>query len=187
MNTSFEPIEYEDADDELKAIYDETMQLMGTPFVLNWFKCQGKDPSMLAGNWEKIKGTMLTGQIPPLLKQLIYFQVSITRGCQYCTFIHKMTADGLGNELSPDEDLSITENLDHHLLPSSYKTAIRIISKCALTPTSTTQEDFDELYDEGFSTEEIIELFSQADMINLLNTVADISGIPIDSELLQSA
>lgn len=187
MNTSFSAVEYEDASPELKAIYDETMQLMGTPFVLNWFKCQGNDPFLLRGNWEKIKGTMLTGQIPSLLKQLIYYNVSELRGCKYCAFIHKTTADGMGKELDASDEFFVTEDLESSLLPSSFKTAIRIISKCALESNTTTLEDFDELYDEGFSTEEVLELFAQADMINLLNTVADVSGIAIDSELLQAA
>ncbi len=186
MDSSFRLVEYDEASPELKGIYDETMKLMGTPFVLNWFKCQGQDIALLNGNWEKLKGTMLTGKIPPLLKQLIYFKVSEQRGCKYCTFIHKMTADGLGEEFSQEKGLMITENLNSEYLPSSYRTAVKVISKCALNPLSTSEEDFDELYDEGFSTDEILELFAKADLINLLNTIADVSGIPIDHGFLQS-
>jgi alkylhydroperoxidase family enzyme len=37
----------------------------------------------------------------------------------------------------------------------------------------------------GFDQAEIQELMAQADLVNMLNTIADISGIKIDNELLE--
>ncbi len=186
MNTSnrYQIVEYEAADDELKAIYDDTMKTMGTPYVLNWFKCQGGSPILLNANWQKMKMTLLTGQIPMLLKQMILYKVSKERGCKYCTFVHGMAADSLSNQLCDEDNFKVSDDLESAFIPSSYKTATRIVSRCALDPTSTTDEDFEELRDEGFSDSEIQELMAQADLINMLNTIADISGIEIDRQLL---
>ncbi|MBL4654244.1 MAG: carboxymuconolactone decarboxylase family protein [Bacteroidia bacterium] len=180
----FKIIEYEQAGPELKEIYDETMQLMGTPFVINWFKCQGSNIELLKGNWEKVKTTLLQTNIPMLLKQLILYKVSKERGCKYCTFLHQATADKLGLELCQDNNFKITEDLEGDFIPASYKTALRIVSKCALDPLSTTDEDFEDLRNEGFTDLEIQELMAQADLINMLNTIADISGIDFDKEML---
>ncbi|HCV81390.1 MAG TPA: alkylhydroperoxidase, partial [Zunongwangia profunda] len=37
-----------------------------------------------------------------------------------------------------------------------------------------------------FSNAEIQELMAQADLVNMLNTIADVSGIKIDNELLET-
>lgn len=181
----FPIVEYEEASAEIKAIYDETMVMMDVPFVLNWFKCQASSPHLLKGNWEKLKATLLFGKIPVLLKQLILYNVSATRGCKYCTFIHQMTADGMGSELNDDPNFKVSEDLEGPWLPSSYKTAIRVVSRCALDPLSTSEKDFEDLFAEGFDETEVQELFAQADLVNMLNTIADISGIPVDKQLLE--
>ncbi len=180
----FKAIEYEEASAEVREIYRDTMQTMSTPFVLNWFKCQGANPTLLRGNWQKVKATLFSGQLPMLLKQLILYSVSQRRGCQYCTFLHGATADALGPQLCDIEGFKVTDDLESSVLPSSYKTAIRIVTRCALDPLSTTDDDFEALRDEGFSDAEIQELMAQADLVNMLNTIADVSGIAIDAELL---
>lgn len=45
-NKIFTIVEYQDATPEVQKIYDETMRLMGIPFVLNWFKCQGSNETI---------------------------------------------------------------------------------------------------------------------------------------------
>ena len=180
----FRLIEYDDASDELKAIYNDVMETMGIPFVINWFKCQASNPILLNGNWQKVKATLFRGKIPMLLKQLILFRVSSERGCNYCSFIHGTTADALGVELCDADGFKVTKHLESNFLPSSFKTAIRVVSRCALDPLSTTDADFEDLRDEGFSEDEIQELMAQADLVNMLNTIADVSGITIDKELL---
>lgn len=176
-------VEYEEATHEVRAIYDEIMNVTGMPFVLNISKCQGGVLHLLKGGWEKIKVTLYGGEIPMLLKQLIMYNVSKSRNCKYCTFLHKIIADSLSSLLYDGEGFQVTEHLQSDLIPSSYSTAIEIVSRWALTPSLTTDEDFEALRDEGFSDREIQELMSIADLINMLNTTADIFGIEIDPEL----
>lgn len=183
----FEFVSYEDASLEVREIYDDIMKTMGMPFVINWFKCQGGNPNLLRGNWAKVKYTLCSGQVPMLLKQLILFKVSRERGCKYCTFLHKTTSDSLGKELCTDEGWAVSENLDSAHVPSSFKVGVEVVSRLALDPLATTDDDFELLRDEGFSELEIQELMAQADLINMLNTIADISGIEIDAEFLGSA
>lgn len=186
MSNRFQIVEYGQACPETKAIYEQTMREMGVPFVLNWFKCQGSNPVLLKGNWEKLRSSMLTGQIPFILKQLIIYNISKHKGCTYCAHAHGIMADSLSQTLTGQSSIKLTEAMDSDYIPSSYKTAIRIVTKCALHPKDTTDADFDELLEEGYSAKEIQELMGLADLTNMLNTIADISGIKIDNELMET-
>ncbi|WP_026898074.1 carboxymuconolactone decarboxylase family protein [Daejeonella oryzae] len=186
MGQRFNIIEYNDASLEVKSIYDETMKEMGIPFVLNWFKCQGSNPIILRGNWEKLRSTMLLGKIPFVLKQLIIYNISKIRGCQYCKHAHGVIADSLSKTLTGDDDIKLTSNMESEFIPSSYKVAIKVITKCAVSPKDTTDEDFEELMEEGYSIYEIQELMALADLTGMINTIADISGIQIDNELMEA-
>ncbi len=179
-------VEYGDAAPEVRAIYDETMRDLGIPFVLNWFKCQGNNATLLRGNWEKLRSTMLMGNVPFILKQLIIYNISNIKGCNYCAHAHGVIANSLSKMLTGVDDVRITDDLDSIYIPSAYKTAIRIVTDLALLPRKATAQDFEDLYDEGFSDAEIQELMSLADLTNMVNTIAEISGIMIDNELMEA-
>jgi len=181
----FEIVEYEDASPRVQAIYDDTKKSLQLPFVLNWFKCQGNNATLLEGNWAKLKNTLVEGEIPSLLKHLIIYNVSRKKDCQYCVQAHSAFADNLGKALSDDNSFRISQNMDSAIIPKSYKIAIKVVSKAAITPESITMADFDELEDAGFDDSEIQELMAQADLVNMLNTIAHVCGIQIDNELLE--
>lgn len=183
--TRFKIVSYEEASPEVRAVYDEAMQSLQLPFVLNWFKCQGSNATLLRGNWEKLRSTLLEGQVPNILKQLIIYSVSKERNCDYCAAAHGIFANSMSKMITDDDSFRPTDNLESPVLPKSYRTAIRIATKAALHTASITEADFDELMQEGFSDEEIQELMAQADLVNMLNTIATISGIKLDNELLE--
>jgi alkylhydroperoxidase family enzyme len=186
MNKGFKIVSYNDASQEVKEIYDETMKELGVPFVLNWFKCQGGNATILRGNWTKLRCTMLLGKIPFILKQLIIYNISKQKQSAYCAHTHGIIANSMSKTLTNSDDIKLTENMDSDYIPASYKTAIRIVTKCALDPKSTNEADFEELTDEGYSQDEIQELMALADLTNMLNSLADISGILIDNELMEA-
>jgi alkylhydroperoxidase family enzyme len=92
----------------------------------------------------------------------------------------------MSKTLTGQDELRLTEHLESDYVPAAYKTAIRIVTASALSPQSTTDEDFEALREEGFSETEISELMALADLTNMLNTIADISGIKIDNELMEA-
>ncbi len=186
MNARFRLVSYEQAPEAVKAIYEETMREMGIPFVLNWFKCQGSNPLLLEGNWAKLRSTMLRGEVPFILKQLIIYNISKNKGCHYCAHAYGVIVDSMSKTLTGRDDLRLTRHLDSDYVPAAYKTAIRVVTASALAPQSTSDEDFEALREEGFSETEVSELMALADLTNMLNTIADISGIRIDNELMEA-
>jgi AhpD family alkylhydroperoxidase len=182
----FKLVSYEDASPRVKDIYNQTMKSLQLPFVLNWFKCQGNNATLLDGNWQKLKATLLEGNVPNILKQLIIYNVSQERGCDYCAKAHGIFANSMSNLLSSDLNYKVTDDLNSPSLPDSYKTAIKVVTKAALHTDKLTDDDFDLLAADGFTEGEIQELMAQADLVNMLNTIATISGIKVDNELLET-
>ncbi|WBL23449.1 carboxymuconolactone decarboxylase family protein [Zunongwangia sp. HRR-M8] len=187
QNSSRYPIiSYDEASDKVKAIYDDTKKTLQLPFVLNWFKCQGANAILLEGNWNKLKNTLMKGDVPNVLKQLIIYNVSKSRGCNYCSHAHGIFADSMSSMISEEEGFKATENINSPSMPASYRKAVTIVTKAALKHSEISDDDFAELEGVGFSNAEIQELMAQADLVNMLNTIADVSGIKIDNELLET-
>lgn len=180
-------VNYEDASAETKEVYEDSMRTLGIPFVLNWLKCQGENPVILKGNWEKLKHTLLMGDVPNILKQIIIHNISKKKACNYCATVHGIFANSMSSALTEEEGFVLTDNLDSDVIPSSYKVAIKTITSAALNPQSFTEENVEALGAEGFTSTEIIELLSLADLVNMVTTIADISGIKVDNELLEAA
>jgi AhpD family alkylhydroperoxidase len=176
---------YENASPRVREIYDDTKKTLGISFVLNWFKCQGNNPTLLAGNWAKLKSTLCEGDVPNIIKQLIIYNVSTERNCSYCAEAHRVFANMMGKDLSPDDEFLITENMDSDQVPNSYKVAVEVVSEAALNNGQVTPAHFDKLLSAGFSEGEIQELFAQADLVNMLNTIANVSGIKVDAEIVE--
>ncbi len=182
----YKMVSYDDATEEVKAIYDDTKKTLQLPFVLNWFKCQGDNAILLKGNWSKLKNTLMEGQVPNVLKQLIIYNVSKQRGCNYCSHAHGIFADSMSSMISEEKGFRATQSLNSPSMPVSYRIAVQIVTKAALEHSEITDEDFSELEKAGFTSREIQELMAQADLVNMLNTIADVSGIRIDNELLET-
>ena len=89
-------IEYEDAPEAVRAVYDDIMQTRGTDWINNFWKVLAHDPALLKRTWEDIKQVMAPGALDPLVKEMVYIAVSATNGCEYCTWSHIASARARG-------------------------------------------------------------------------------------------
>ncbi|MGB5892911.1 MAG: hypothetical protein WBG58_01960 [Ignavibacteriaceae bacterium] len=174
-------VEYKDASREVQVIYDEIMEIMGSPVVPNFLKALGNNENVLQAIWSMAKHTMIEGEIPSLLKQLILFKISINSGNEYCTALHGHNALNLDPTLSYDDLINLSEGKSSTKLPASFQVAIDIVTQAALKPKSVADEDFDfedQLRDEGFSEREIDELMAQSYFAVMMNTFVDSIDVP---------
>ena len=81
-------IEYSQASPEVKVVYDDIMKTRGTDWVNNFWKALANDPELLASVWAQVKQVMAPGALDPLVKEMVYVAVSVTNGCEYCTYSH---------------------------------------------------------------------------------------------------
>ncbi|MEZ5670179.1 MAG: carboxymuconolactone decarboxylase family protein [Alphaproteobacteria bacterium] len=89
-------VEYEDAPDEVRAVYDDFMATRGIDWVPNFWKTLGSHPPLLREVWTGLKQTMQPGRLDVLTKELLAIAVSATNGCTYCLNSHTAAARRLG-------------------------------------------------------------------------------------------
>lgn len=89
-------VEYEMADDAVRAVYDDIMATRKSDTINNFWKVLAHDPAHLKRSWESLKAVMAAGALDPLTKELIYIAVSATNGCEYCTYSHTASARAKG-------------------------------------------------------------------------------------------
>ena len=177
-------VEYDDASPEVRAVYDEIMDTMGSPSVLNTLKALGHNPRVLRGVWSMLKATLIEGEIPELLKQLILFKISIVAGNEYCTSLHGHAALNLDPTLTYDDLVALSGGACKADLPPSFPVAIDIVSRASLEPKSVEDPawDFEEqLRDEGFSESEIDELMAVGYFSVMMNMLTDTYDFPWES------
>jgi len=90
------PVEYADAGPEVRAVYDDIMATRKTDWINNFWKVLAHDPATLKRTWESVRQVMAPGALDPLVKELIYIAVSVTNGCEYCTYSHTAAARAKG-------------------------------------------------------------------------------------------
>ena len=70
-------MEYDDAPDRVKKIYDDIMKRRNTNKVNNIWKALGNHPDLLDSTWNRLKEVMKSGALDAPTKELIYIAVSI--------------------------------------------------------------------------------------------------------------
>lgn len=179
-------ITYDEASPGVQTVYDDIMETMGEPEVLNIFKALGNNETVLRAVWSMLKGTLIEGEIPLLLKQLILFRISVHTGNRYCESLHAHSACNLDPTFTYEDLLALSEGKELEKLPSSFRVAIEVVSKAALEPKSIAGEDFDfeeQLRDEGFSELEIDELMAQAYFGVMMSLITDAYDVPLEAPL----
>lgn len=89
-------VQYEDADEAVRAVYDDIMATRKVDWVNNFWKVLAHDPALLKRTWETLREVMAPGALDPLTKELVYIAVSATNGCEYCTYSHTASARAKG-------------------------------------------------------------------------------------------
>lgn len=99
-------IEYEEASDEVRAVYDDIRATRKTDYINNFWKVIAQHPPTLRRTWQMVKEVMTgPGELDPLTREMIYLAVSVTNGCEYCIASHTAAArakgmtDGMFGEL----------------------------------------------------------------------------------------
>lgn len=102
-------IEYEDASDDVRTVYDEIRAIRQTDYINNFWKALANHPPTLKHTWQNLGAVMTDpGELDLLTRELIYIAVSVTNGCQYCIASHPAAARSKGlSETALGEFLAI--------------------------------------------------------------------------------
>ena len=85
-------IEYAQASDEVRAVFDDIKRTRNLPDVNNFWKVLANHPATLKRTWESLKEVMAPGALDPLVKEMLYVAVSVAQSCEYCIASHTAAA-----------------------------------------------------------------------------------------------
>ncbi len=91
-------IQYEDASDKVKEVFDDIKRTRNVPDVNNFWKALANHADTLKRIWLSLKEIMLPGELDSLTKEMIYIAVSIANNCDYC--VHSHTANAFKKGMS---------------------------------------------------------------------------------------
>jgi len=98
-------IQYENASDEVKAVFDDIKRTRNVKDVNNFWKALANHPTTLKRTWEDLKQVMQPGALDPLTKEMLYIAVSIANNCDYCIHSHTASARAKGMTEAQYEEL----------------------------------------------------------------------------------
>lgn len=81
---------------DARAVFDDIRAKRQTDYVNNFWRALANDPAQLGQVWDRLQEVMAPGALDPLVKELIYVAVSVTKGCEYCTHSHTAAAKAKG-------------------------------------------------------------------------------------------
>lgn len=91
------------SDDEIRgnpeawAVFEDIRATRKSDFVNNFWRALANDPPQLRRVWEQLKQVMMAeGELPPLVREMIYIAVSTANGCSYCVHSHTAAARSKG-------------------------------------------------------------------------------------------
>lgn len=89
-------VEYEDASDEVKAIYEEIMATRGFRRVPEFYRALAFDPLSLRAFWDRYRAVLSRSKLSMREKELVGIAVSVCLGSDYSTRAHIDIVQKLG-------------------------------------------------------------------------------------------
>jgi uncharacterized peroxidase-related enzyme len=175
-------IEYQDASEEMRALYVDFQRRMGFPAAPNFIKTQGHSYAAASGTWGLLQNVLAGGALPRTLKEMLMVAISTDRKCRYCEAAHLACCRMLG--IDGDSLAQLTSDVDN-LDPPKVREIIKFGVKCARDPQSLSAEDFAGLKEHGVRQAEIMELIAMAALAVYANILADATGMEADEMFSQ--
>lgn len=173
-------IEYDDASDpKVITVYDQILTELGFGIVPNLFKSMAVRPGFLEAQWTQFRTTVLQGELPRTLKEMIGVAISQSNGSEYALRVHLHSLSALG--ISEEVLRLLVEDFDICPLPLRQKETIRFGLQAATNPLSLEESDYLALYQMGLMNSEIFEVIATANLFTAVNQYTDAIDLEIDS------
>lgn len=176
----FPILEYDEVTDpKVKAVYDEIQVELGFGMVPNLFKSMAIEPDFLEANWKKFRSTILQGNIPRTIKEMIGVAISQANGSEYALKVHLHGLSALG--ISEEVLHTLVSDFANCPLPDREKAAISFGLLAATQPHQLTDADYEHLQELGLDRSEIFELIATANLFTQVNQYTDAIALEIDN------
>jgi len=181
--SNFQPISYESATGDLKAIYDEIRASTGKDELPNWLTYMGELPHVVKGTWGLLKSILADSQLNPILQDLILFVVAYHRTVPYCMALHASNLIRMTDNLSYSDLEEIALGHSNGYLPDNYQVASQVAIKLSNSNCNLSNEDFNRLQASGFNRVQSLEITMLVSVGMFLNTYTFAAGMPVDAQI----
>jgi uncharacterized peroxidase-related enzyme len=173
-------LEYDQlTDPKAKTVYDHIKAELGFGIVPNLFKSMGAHPPFLETNWHKFRDTILKGDLPRTLKEMIGVAISQHNKSEYALRVHLHGLSALG--MSEEVLRTLVSDFEACPLPAREKAAIRFGLLSGTRPLDLKDAHFDELRAQGLDDDEIFEIVATAQLFVGVNQYTDAIALEIDA------
>ncbi len=180
----FDPIKYPDAGTPLAEMYKMIVEGGGQGaeegVPTNYVTSMGQRPDLLGGVMGMAGAIFYEGQIPMTVKQMIGMAIAILHDCRYCATGTRRALEAMGVPVEVIE--SCASDPEFSALPPSQRAILKFALKADKSAASLTDDDFQTMYDFGFSEEEVIEILMIVASARFNDFWADVSQISLDGE-----
>jgi uncharacterized peroxidase-related enzyme len=165
-------------DDKAKAVYDQIKAELGFGMVPNLFKSMGTNPEFLETQWNHFRKTILRGELPRTLKEMIGVAISQSNNSQYALKVHLHGLSALG--MSEEVLQTLVSDFEACPLPNREKAVIRFGLLAGTKPHEVTEAHYAELRGQGLDEAEIFEVIATANLFTGVNQYTDAIALEID-------
>ncbi len=137
------------------------------------------NPSILEANWKKFRATILQGDVPRTLKEMVGVAISQHNNSIYALKVHLHGLSALG--MSEEILSTLVSNFAACPLPEREKAVIQFGLLAATNPLAINDSHYQHLYDLGLDQSEIFEIIATADLFSGVNRYTDAIALEIDA------
>ncbi len=178
--THFTIIEYEQVTDpKVKEVYNQILAELGFGIVPNIFKSMAINPDILEANWKKFRATILQGDVPRTLKEMVGVAISQANNSMYALKVHLHGLSALG--MSEEILQTLVSNFDACPLPEREKAVIKFGLLAGTKPLELNESHYQNLQSFGLDDSEIFEIVAAADLFSSVNRYTDAIALEIDA------
>lgn len=162
--------------DDLFADIRQTLGLSFTPMVFQYFS---DDITRLEQLWTDTRANLLEGNLPRLLKDMIFVVVARSRNCQYCTTAHMAFCKMLGLDKN---DLSFLLSDISKLQPDNVRLSLEYAQSLLDTQSSSHLKIKQQLLETGMSNEDLNEIILMVGFACNMTILTKGSGLNVTAD-----
>ncbi len=168
-------------DSVVRAVYAEIEQELGFGIVPNIFRAMGGQPAVLRATWDLFRATVLEGQLPRTVKEMVGIVVSSANNSEYALKVH-MHSLGVQGVAEGTLAALATGAAEAPGVAPGIAAIIRLAHSAArYGPLAVTEADVAAVYAEDVTVEELAEVFAAIDLFRYVNGFTDLARVPVDA------
>lgn len=155
---------------QIQSIFDEIKERAGK--VPAAYRAFARHEHILQANWNRTKNILEKGNLPIELKEMIAARISAENGCQFCLNIHCENLAKLG--FTEGEIEAVTNG---QIKEAKLNKILQFVTLASIYPHKITRHDYNELYDFGYTEEDVLEMLTVMEMYTGYNKILVALGI----------